>query len=52
MKNKRIDLKAILCQNVTAFLTKTLPSFFEMQEKLKTYQNSNSKNFRKPSSER
>ena len=29
----------MLCQNVTVFLRKTVPSFFQMQEKLKTCRN-------------
>ena len=36
MRDKRIDLKAILCHNVTVFLRKTLSSFFRVHEKLET----------------
>ena len=41
MKNKRIDHISKLCQNVTVFLPKTLPSFFQKQEKPEKYRNLN-----------
>ena len=46
---KLLTLEAILSQNVTVFLLKTLPSFFQMQEKLETCRNSDLTYFRKPS---
>ena len=40
---KKETIEAILCQNVTVFLPKTLPSFFQMQEKMNTCRNANFK---------
>ena len=37
----------MLCKNVTVLLPKILPSFFQMQEKLKTCWDSNLANFRR-----
>ena len=42
-------LQAMLFQNVTVFLPKTLPSIFKMLEKSGTCQNSNLTYFRRPS---
>ena len=50
MRKIRIDhLIDHLCQNFTAFLPKTLPSFCQVQEKLETFWNSNVTNSRRSS---
>ena len=48
MKNKRIDYISNIMSKSHCFLPKTLPSFFQMQEKLETCRNSNLKSLKKP----
>ena len=49
MKTNKLTIYAKLCQNVMAFLPKTLPCLFQMQEKLETWWNSNFTNSRRSS---
>ena len=47
LKTNELTIQLMLCKNVTVLLPKILPSFFQMQEKLKTCWDSNLANFRR-----